>query len=306
LNSRLNAFLLDINPPLVNDSLREALSDRTNAYRREVATEVLKHLDDQLQLLGEQMKKLKADDVNEAAHAAEIQLRQRLQRRFNPRMCKQDVAQVKCLIGFNACTVKFTTPVNCTTLANTVLPSNVPSNNNLNPHPNPNPIVNCSPSLNPDPVETTAAMDGIELLPPGTPPIITTKIDPKINLSNRFHCLSNLEEFKPSDRKRRVSSDSESDSTQLTPPPRSQRKIFRKQNYSTVESSDPESSPPLRNPTTTTQENIFQINPSSQLIASQISAELTLTQENDLLLDSSQQTSDELTKSQENRLLLLA
>ena len=83
LNFRLNSLLSDIKPPLLNDDLRGALSNRTDAYRKEIAAEVVKHLDHQLLLTQEQLRSLKPDNLEEASRAAEMQLRTRLRRRFN-------------------------------------------------------------------------------------------------------------------------------------------------------------------------------------------------------------------------------
>jgi hypothetical protein len=70
LNSRLNDFLLDINPPMMTDELRGALTDATNSYRGPIKNDVQKHLDDQLALLVDQLKTAQPEDIERAAQLA--------------------------------------------------------------------------------------------------------------------------------------------------------------------------------------------------------------------------------------------
>lgn len=195
LNHRLNSLLLDINPPLVNDTLRGALTDKTNTYRQEVATEVVKHLDYQLLLIQNKLKELKPEGLEEAAHSAESQLRQRLQKRYNKRNCIQDLQTVRHLIKTKS--IKSIKPVNSNIISVTINHSPVASSSNQTQAP----------------VIESSSMEGVQplLLPPPATPQIPTKIC----LQNRFQILSALED---SPRKRRLSSDPEEESSS-TPPP---------------------------------------------------------------------------------------
>src|SRR5271155_4371843 len=105
LKSRLDEFVLDINPPLVNDSLKASLAIATNSYRDGIKSSVLRHLDDQIASIEEQLRNAPADDVERAARWATTRLRTKLQRRFDARANEAAVTKAISLVGLNNNTV---------------------------------------------------------------------------------------------------------------------------------------------------------------------------------------------------------
>jgi hypothetical protein len=100
LNGRVSEFVKDITPPLTNEALRQSLADAANDFRGAIRTKVLKHLDDQLALVSEQLKASRAHDVRRASREATTRLQQRLQR-FDHRRSKEDAAKAISLTGKN-------------------------------------------------------------------------------------------------------------------------------------------------------------------------------------------------------------
>jgi hypothetical protein len=153
LVKRLDTFCRDINPPMrkMDASLQDVLWSFTEDYKEGIQMGVRNHLDEQLELIENQLlietqlRDVSLDEVEEASRGAEMQLQQRLQRRFNKRNCAGDLAQVREL------------------MTSFIIDKNVSVTSE--------PVTNLSPSVsNPDQnIESPLNMDTIELNPPTTP-----------------------------------------------------------------------------------------------------------------------------------------
>ena len=162
LEKRLDTFYRDINPPMMDPSLQDVLWSITEDYKDEIQSNVRNHLDEQLELIKNQLlietqlRNVSLDDVEKASKGAEIQLRQRLGKRFKMHNCAGDLAKVRDLMA-------------------SFISRNVPVT--------PEPVARLSPvALNPSQsVEGPVSMDVVGLLPP-TP----TTPKAKANILNRF------------------------------------------------------------------------------------------------------------------------
>jgi hypothetical protein len=196
LNSRLNDFLRDINPPMMNDDLRGSLTDATNGYRGAIKMDVQKHLDDQIALLEEQLKASSPDDIERAAQSATSRLSQRLQNRFDGRRTREDVNKL-IRIG---CTINANNNINSINVpAASSVAIDIPALNSINV---PSAVAittilsasTSSSNANAENAVSDISMDVLEsitLSPARASRLIP--LTPRITLSNRFSILNEID-----------------------------------------------------------------------------------------------------------------
>jgi len=123
LNGRLSDLERDITPPLMDSRFRGSLAEATQAYKNSVKEAVLKHFDHHLGLLTDQLKALKPDDVERAGRRAMARLGERLGRRFQNRLCREDNMRITRLVGTKCSASTFNT-INTTNTTHATVKTN--------------------------------------------------------------------------------------------------------------------------------------------------------------------------------------